>query len=94
MVPTSILVFLDSISQWTGAFWQLSPSVFMRAKLQDGKEPEKIPENLILFFKCPACGHSPLINKENYLECSNCQKKWEVKDGIFDFREPIEIGFS
>lgn len=90
MVPTGILVFLDSISQWTGAFWQLSPSVFVRAKLPDGKKAEEVPENIILFFKCPGCDHSPLISKESYLECSNCQRNWAVKDGIFDFREPIE----
>ena len=90
MVPTSILVFLDSISQWTGDFWQLSPSVFMRAKLQDAKKPQEIPGHIILFFKCPDCGHSPVLDKESYLECSNCRKKWGVRDGIFDFREPIE----
>ena len=92
MVPTSILVFLDSISQWTGAFWQLSPSVFVRAKLQSGQQPQEIPENIILFFKCPDCGHSPVLDKENYLECSNCKKQWGVRDGIFDFREPIGNG--
>jgi ubiquinone/menaquinone biosynthesis C-methylase UbiE len=88
MVPTGVLVFFDSISQWTGALWQLSPSVFMRARIQDGKKQE-IPNHLFLFFKCPDCGHSPLIEKKDCLECSNCQKKWAVKDGVFDFREPM-----
>ena len=88
MIPTGVLVFLDSISQWTGAFWQLSPSVFMRAKIQDGKQQE-IPDHGLLFFKCPGCDHSPLIEKQDYLECSNCQKKWGFKDGIYDFREPM-----
>src|SRR5574338_313102 len=31
VVPTSILVSLDSLFQWTGAWWQLTPSVFLRA---------------------------------------------------------------
>ena len=91
IIPTGILVFLDSISQWTGAFWQLSPSVFVRAKIQSGRKQE-IPNHTLLFFKCPDCGHSPLIEKENYIECSNCGKRWEVKDGIYDFREPIISG--
>jgi ubiquinone/menaquinone biosynthesis C-methylase UbiE len=90
IVPTGILVFLDSISQWTGEFWQLSPSVFMKAKMQDGKQQEEIPDKVLLFFKCPACGHSPLVEKENYLECSNCKEKWGVTDGIYDFREPVK----
>jgi DNA-directed RNA polymerase subunit RPC12/RpoP len=42
------------------------------------------------YFKCPECGHSPLLEKQNYLECSNCGKKWGVKDGIYDFREPLK----
>src|SRR5215216_3065030 len=89
--PTSILVFLDSLFQWTGALWQLSPSVFIRAKIQKGKQQE-IPDKLLLFFKCPDCGRSLLIEKRDYLECSNCKKKWGVKDGIYDFREPIVSG--
>lgn len=88
MIPTGALVFFDSISQWTGAFWQLSPSVFMRARIQAGKKQE-IPDHVLMFFKCPDCGHSRLIEKKDCLECSNCQKKWGVKDGIFDFREPV-----
>src|SRR5687768_17514605 len=31
IVPTNILVFLDSLLQWTGAFWQFTPSMFVRA---------------------------------------------------------------
>jgi ubiquinone/menaquinone biosynthesis C-methylase UbiE len=90
IVPTSILVFFDSLFQWTGALWQLSPSVFVRAKAVGGMQKGELPDNLLLFFKCPDCGHSPLVDKKDYLECSNCKKKWGVKDGIYDFREPIQ----
>src|SRR5687767_2322081 len=90
IVPTSILVFFDSLFQWTGALWQLSPSVFVRAKAVGGMQKGELPDNLLLFFKCPDCSHSPLVDKKDYLECSNCKKKWGVKDGIYDFREPIQ----
>src|SRR3972149_6931603 len=90
IVPTGILVFLDSLFQWTGALWQLSPSVFMKAKLEIGEQRlVEIPANVISFFKCPDCGHSPLVDKKEYLECSSCKKKWEVRGGIYDFREAI-----
>lgn len=94
IVPTGILVFLDSLAQWTGAWWQLSPSVFVRARRGDpdgrhGTGTLHSRDNILSYFKCPNCGTSPLIDKENYLDCSNCQKKWEVKDGIYDFREPM-----
>jgi hypothetical protein len=97
IVPTGILVFFDSLFQWTGAWWQFTPSVFVRAKAEGGRPvlsavetmKDEILANPLLFFKCPDCGHALLIDKKDYLECSNCHKKWGVKDGIFDFREPV-----
>ena len=89
IVPTGILVFLDSLFQWTGAWWQLSPSVFVRAVRQDGIPPHG-KDNILSYFKCPDCGGSPLVDKTHYLECSNCGKKWGANDGIYDFREPIK----
>jgi ubiquinone/menaquinone biosynthesis C-methylase UbiE/DNA-directed RNA polymerase subunit RPC12/RpoP len=85
IVPTSILVFFDSIFQWTGAWFQLAPSVFVRAVTRDA-----ISRNdNSFFFKCPECGNANLVDKINYLECPNCKSKWEFKDGIYDFRKSI-----
>ena len=89
-VPTGILVFLDSLFQWTGAWWQLSPSVFVKAMVTGRDRRLSIPANIVEFFKCPECGHSPLIDKKQYLECSSCKKKWEARGGIYDFREPMK----
>jgi ubiquinone/menaquinone biosynthesis C-methylase UbiE len=90
IVPTSILVFLDSLFQWTGAWWQFSPSVFVRARRvgRNGIPPNR-QDNILYYFKCPECGYSPLMDKTDCLECSNCHKKWGVRDGIYDFREAI-----
>lgn len=95
IIPTSILVFFDSIFQWKGALIQFSPSVFVRArrgKLQGvhGVETSPALHNVIAFFKCPDCGHLPLADRKKYLECLSCKKKWEVKDGIYDFREAMK----
>ena len=89
IVPTGILVFLDSLFQWTGAWWQLSPSVFVRAVRRDGI-PLHGQDNILSYFKCPDCESSPLVDNTDFLECSNCGKKWGVRDGIYDFREPIK----
>jgi ubiquinone/menaquinone biosynthesis C-methylase UbiE len=96
IVPTSILIFLDSLLQWTGDWLQVSPSVFVRAKRveRDGTSySQGIPlhkqDNILSYFKCADCDHSPLMEKNDYLECSNCKMKWAVKDGIYDFREPV-----
>ncbi len=34
LIPVGLLVWLDSVLQWTGALWQLTPSVFTRARTQ------------------------------------------------------------
>jgi ubiquinone/menaquinone biosynthesis C-methylase UbiE len=91
-VPTNILVSLDSLLQWTGAWWQLSPSVFMRAsKMRNPHGVETRPRmiNPMMVFKCPDCGYTGLADHGTHLECLNCRKKWEFKDGIYDFRKSI-----
>jgi len=91
IIPTNILVFLDSLLQWTGAFWQFTPSLFVKAQVM---KPEGIPlhgNTILSYFKCPDCAHSPLAEKHNYLECTNCKKKWEVKGGIYDFRDELKV---
>ena len=90
IIPTNILVFLDSLLQRTGGFWQFTPSLFVKAQVM---KPEGIPPHgstILSYFKCPDCAHSPLAEKHNYLECTKCKKKWEVKGGIYDFREELK----
>jgi ubiquinone/menaquinone biosynthesis C-methylase UbiE len=91
IVPTTILVFFDSIFQWTGMFFQWTPSVFVKAGIRNGKS--RIGgnhANLTSYFKCPECGNTPLEEQAGFLECPSCKRKWRVKDGIYDFREPFE----
>jgi ubiquinone/menaquinone biosynthesis C-methylase UbiE len=91
IVPTGILVFFDSLLQWTGAWLQLTPSVFVKAVRRDARSiPPHSQDTILSYFKCPDCGYSPLSDKTDYLECSDCGKKWGVKDGIYDFREPVK----
>lgn len=90
IIPTGILVFLDSILQWTGALSQFTPSVFVRAKVVGKDSTPSQRDGTLSYFKCPDCGLSPLAERHNCLECANCRKKWEVKDGIYDFREPMK----
>ena len=89
VIPTRLLVFLDSLLQGTGSFVPFTPSVFMRARVIQDALVRQGPDTLLSYFKCPGCGQSPLTDVQNYLECTNCKKKWEIKDGIYDFREPM-----
>ena len=83
IIPTGLLVFLDSIFQFTGAFWQLTPSVFIRNSVQ---KESSVPGSG--FFQCPSCGEALPDGDpgKKSLTCPGCQKTYPIQDGIFDFR--------
>ncbi len=85
-VPTSLLVSLDSLFQWTGALWQFTPSVFVKAIALGGAQHDQ-PREVLGLFKCPVCGHAPLRQMEGLLDCPHCGRQWLTRDGIYDFRE-------
>jgi ubiquinone/menaquinone biosynthesis C-methylase UbiE len=85
LLPLKILVAMDSLAQLSGDWWQLSPSVFLRARAA-GDSPRSAPG---AFFRCPACGHSPLDENTSVLTCQNCGRRWALRDGIYDFREAL-----
>ncbi len=84
-IPPAILAWLDSLLQWTGTLWQLTPSVFIQSKIKEG-QAGPLPSDPVLFFKCPECGHTPLIKQDQNLSCSSCGRGWKFIDGIYDFR--------
>ncbi|MCF6277687.1 MAG: class I SAM-dependent methyltransferase [Anaerolineales bacterium] len=83
--PASFLAWLDSLAQLTGGCWQLSPSVFTR-NIAVGATPIAA-ENA--FFQCPQCGHAPLVETPEKLICSGCDVQYSIRNGIYDFREPL-----
>ena len=94
IVPISVLVFCDFIVQWTGALLQLTPSVFVESEIKGQISTVDLPPSIIhdpsAIFKCPECEGAPLEECSEFLECPDCKRKWAVKDGIYDFRMPIE----
>lgn len=90
LIPAKILAALDGLFQPTGALWQFTPSVFVKAKVDGDQSTGEIPVNVLQFFKCPDCGEKNLLEKESLLFCPNCQAKWQARDGIYDFRESMK----
>jgi ubiquinone/menaquinone biosynthesis C-methylase UbiE len=91
LFPAGFLAWLDGLAQPSGAFWQLTPSVFVKAVVAARDDvPHHAGQDILAYFKCPACGHSPLAGKPDHLACPGCGKKWAVKDGIYDFREAMK----
>ncbi len=85
-IPPALLAGLDSIFQWTGGLFQLSPSVFVRAKETQAKPAIQEPGEILSFFKCPECGHAPLMQAGAEIHCTACSHTWFMSDGIYDFR--------
>jgi ubiquinone/menaquinone biosynthesis C-methylase UbiE len=85
LIPAYILAGLDSLFQWTGAVWQLTPSIFIKAVAEGGQQslPPAEQEGI---FKCPDCGHAPLQDLGDHLTCPTCNHTWNIIDGIYDFR--------
>lgn len=81
LLPLTLLVWLDGLAQWTGDWWQLSPSVFVRARARgEGAVASAFA------FRCPACGHEPLPDTPPAIACPACGRTYAVEDGIYDFR--------
>ena len=92
IIPARLLAALDGLFQPTGAIWQFTPSVFVKAKVEEKSaiKLRNIPVNVIELFKCPQCENEKLEDKNDHLYCSNCKSQWAVRDGIYDFREQMK----
>jgi SAM-dependent methyltransferase len=82
LVPLSILVAMDAIASLTGDLWQLTPSVFIRAR--GIGDTASAPAGAL--FRCPDCNHAPLDQSLQALHCPSCHREWPIRDGIYDFR--------
>lgn len=85
LVPTSLLVYLDALLQRSSSGLKLSPSRFVRARINK-TVPTAMAEPL---FRCPVCGTTPLSPSVMALDCHGCGRRWAIQDGIHNFREPI-----
>ncbi len=81
LLPLKFLVWLDSLCQPTGAWWQLTPSVFTRSRAAGQTPPAAEGE----FFRCPAC-EAALPDTPPELVCPSCGRTYPVVDGIYDLR--------
>lgn len=81
LLPLRLLVWMDSLAQLTGDAWQLSPSVFARARARGEAQPAPTG-----FFRCPACKQAALPDTPPELICPACGWRFPVVDGIYDLR--------
>jgi ubiquinone/menaquinone biosynthesis C-methylase UbiE len=84
LVPAHWLATLDGLAQPTGQWWQLTPSVFVRARSQ-----KLSSEPLGGFFCCPVCRSVDLSPQDTALVCGGCGRRWRTDGGIYDFKAPL-----
>ncbi len=81
-IPTRLLAVMDSLAQHTGPYWQLSPSVFIRARASQHKSAAPAGA----FFRCPVCSTSLGMPKESSFHCT-CGATWQQNGEIYNFRD-------
>ena len=82
VVPLRLLVWADSVLQWTGDWWQITPSVF----LQTHTPGKKQSVGRTAMWRCLNCSSLDLEIRKESLSCNSCAKEWPVRNGIFDFK--------
>jgi SAM-dependent methyltransferase len=86
IVPTGLLVALDRLLQPTGALWQLTPSVLARCAASTDRPT--VPPGA--FFRCTVCGSTMLVDEGEALSCTDCGARFAVREGIYDFKAPLD----
>ncbi|MFZ2487013.1 MAG: class I SAM-dependent methyltransferase [Anaerolineae bacterium] len=86
VAPASALAAADGAIQEVGAIWKLTPSIFVQCGVA-GARPAQLPSVL---FQCPECAGA-LVDQTDAMACVDCGRRWPVKDGLYDFKEPLAI---
>jgi SAM-dependent methyltransferase len=82
LIPARTLAAADGAIQSVGAAWRLTPSIFhcLRAPADNRVAPPGA------FFRCPACKSECETELPDALTCSQCERAWPVREGIYEFK--------
>ncbi len=86
VLPPSMMIALDRLIQPTGKVLPIAPSIFVENRTPGERMPVVPAESM---FKCPVCGASGLRRTGDVLVCPANGERWAVRDGIYDFKEPL-----
>lgn len=85
LLPAGFLARLDGLLQRPLAELKPTPSVFLRAR--STKQGTSASNDF--FFRCPVCHSTDLRSADEALACQSCGRHWAVRDGLYDFKEPV-----
>jgi ubiquinone/menaquinone biosynthesis C-methylase UbiE len=83
-ISADVLARIDSVFQRTGFLY--SPSIFVKSTAL-GMTPHNLVGDDI--FACPNCG-GDLLREGDVMHCRRDGLRWAVRDGIYDFKAPLE----
>ncbi len=83
-VPTALLVQADSLLQQSNLLY--APSIFVHSVARDQSSNNLDTANI---FACPETG-TPLTRSGDYMICEATGKRWAIRDGIYDFKAPLD----
>ena len=86
VAPARLLARADSWLQQPLAPLALTPSIFLRARL--ARPDRGGPSNHL--FRCRQCRQEGTLRPgEGSLDCTACGTRWPIREGIYDFQEPL-----
>uniref|UniRef100_A0A7C4R4E4 Class I SAM-dependent methyltransferase n=1 Tax=candidate division CPR3 bacterium TaxID=2268181 RepID=A0A7C4R4E4_UNCC3 len=88
IIPLKILLPLDRALQPFFNLIKFGPSIFILAQKKDHpkNEEEKEITEISNVLQCPHCGDTEMIILKTEVRCKKCEKRYNVIDGIYDFR--------
>jgi ubiquinone/menaquinone biosynthesis C-methylase UbiE len=92
LVPVKLLTAMDGAMQWTGQWWQYTPSVFVRCRRAQSLPTRPTPPAEIdptTLFRCPTCEQRNWQASDSVMHCQSCGARWGIDDGIYDFKSPL-----
>lgn len=84
-LPVDLLVNADSLLQHSGLLY--TPSIFIQSRASSAHTPDNLDSDML--FACPETG-SPVVQEGDTLVCKASGQRWAIRDGIYDFKAPIE----
>ena len=85
-LPAALLTLGDRALQKTG--WTISPSIFLELRLEKPATPPLVDSDDPLdILRCPVTGSS--LSRVGDALMSRSGLRWAIRDGVFDFREPL-----
>jgi SAM-dependent methyltransferase len=83
-IPANLLVSMDSLLQKTG--WLVAPSIFTKNNAS-GKHSNQVGLGRDAIFASPNTGGD--LRREGDRLIDEAGTAWQIRDGIYDFKEPI-----